>query len=716
MKKFKSLTSAVLSIIALLGSSTALALQSGKWDASVSCGPRTDVTPARPAWTTKLPQLSINGDHFQINNVFKDNKNEVSEVWQGKLIGTDFAVTGNSKSDNGDAWRYELKGSASAQGGGVNLSGGLFADGKKLRDCTIKMVLKEEEAVQQATSETKPVVSKTYQNKFPFPSGGFVTLPQGDWKNTYTTSISLKNDVYSWDTYVFKNMVEDPSIPFLTVRMSDRSVAWSGNTSCTDAAIKYPYPSSYLVNSYGNRKNELINKCTVGWRLRPFPEWLDYKPTSTDIYWKDAVRGFEGGKKYKKLLMLDFELLVFKNRGLNISLFVTPPGDVDADKFIDGFKVGNESNQTAEHQKLVLWISLYIEAIEQSFARKEFSPMIALNMPKLPIKTAELASTVLPVISELVKKVDAGIVKSAGNPSSPNSNVQVSPLDPQLKLVQDEKRKLEVQLDQMRDMLAQIKKANEQSAQQIQNQFIAKNDPIKPEIYANRKALVIGNDSYKSVGKLENAREDARTMASNLSTVGYQVTLKLDLNDKEMKAALRNFADQVQGGDEVLFFYAGHGVQLGAANYLLPTDIIGDSEAQVKDEAIQLQRFLDDMADRKAKFTLAMIDACRDNPFKSSGRAIGGRGLSPTTAATGQMVIFSAGSGQQALDKLGHNDKNKNGLFTRIFVQEMQKSGLTIDRVVKNVRNQVAAQAKSVGHEQVPAIYDQVLGDFYFKK
>ena len=122
------------------------------------------------------------------------------------------------------------------------------------------------------------------------------------------------------------------------------------------------------------------------------------------------------------------------------------------------------------------------------------------------------------------------------------------------------------------------------------------------------------------------------------------------------------------------------------------------------------------MADRKAKFTLAMIDACRDNPFKSSGRAIGGRGLSPTTAATGQMVIFSAGSGQQALDKLGHNDKNKNGLFTRIFVQEMQKSGLTIDRVVKNVRNQVAAQAKSVGHEQVPAIYDQVLGDFYFKK
>jgi hypothetical protein len=80
------------------------------------------------------------------------------------------------------------------------------------------------------------------------------------------------------------------------------------------------------------------------------------------------------------------------------------------------------------------------------------------------------------------------------------------------------------------------------------------------------------------------------------------------------------------------------------------------------------------------------------------------------------MVIFSAGTGQQAMDKLNQADTNKNGLFTRIFVQEMQKPGISIDRVMKNVRNQVAELAKSVGHEQVPAIYDQVLGDFFFKQ
>ena len=80
------------------------------------------------------------------------------------------------------------------------------------------------------------------------------------------------------------------------------------------------------------------------------------------------------------------------------------------------------------------------------------------------------------------------------------------------------------------------------------------------------------------------------------------------------------------------------------------------------------------------------------------------------------MIVFSAGTGQQALDRLGDSDKNKNGLFTRTFLKEMQKSGVSIDRIVKNVRNEVAELAKTVGHEQVPAIYDQVLGDFYFKK
>jgi hypothetical protein len=80
------------------------------------------------------------------------------------------------------------------------------------------------------------------------------------------------------------------------------------------------------------------------------------------------------------------------------------------------------------------------------------------------------------------------------------------------------------------------------------------------------------------------------------------------------------------------------------------------------------------------------------------------------------MVIFSAGVGQQALDKLGPNDKSKNGLFTRMFVEEMQKPGVPVDRILKTVRLKVSAAAKSINHEQVPAIYDQVVGDFFFSQ
>ena len=229
-----------------------------------------------------------------------------------------------------------------------------------------------------------------------------------------------------------------------------------------------------------------------------------------------------------------------------------------------------------------------------------------------------------------------------------------------------------------------------------------------------RKALVFGNNSYKAVSPLENAVADAQAIAKKLKTLGYSVTSALDAPRSKMLSTLRNFTYSVQGGDEVVFFYAGHGLELDGRNYLLPTDIRGEDPRQVQDDAIELQRVLSDMSDSRAKFTLAIIDACRDNPFKGNGRAIGGRGLAPTTAATGQMVIFSAGTGQQALDRLGERDKDPNGLFTRIFMQEIGQPNVPIDRVVKKVRKRVFQMAESVGHQQVPAIYDQVVGDFFF--
>ena len=233
----------------------------------------------------------------------------------------------------------------------------------------------------------------------------------------------------------------------------------------------------------------------------------------------------------------------------------------------------------------------------------------------------------------------------------------------------------------------------------------------------SRVALVIGNDAYTRVPALRNARTDAQAMAAALRATGFDVILRTDLDDRALRAAVRDFTERLSGGSEAVFYFAGHGVQLGAANYLLPVNIAADKESQVRDDGLPLQRVLDDLTEQKVRFSIAIIDACRDNPFpRVAGRSIGtSRGLAPTSPATGQMVLFSAGTGQSALDRLGPSDRDPNGLFTRVLLKQMQQPGVPVDQVLRNVREEVVTLAKGVGHEQVPAIYDQVVGRFYFR-
>jgi uncharacterized caspase-like protein len=233
---------------------------------------------------------------------------------------------------------------------------------------------------------------------------------------------------------------------------------------------------------------------------------------------------------------------------------------------------------------------------------------------------------------------------------------------------------------------------------------------------SKRLALVIGNDSYQHVTVLHNARRDAEAIAKALQASGFTVVLKEDLTLEGMKAALRNFKSMVNAGDDVVFYYSGHGVQFGGTNYLIPIDLSAESEAQVADDTVELQRLLNDMEEQKARFTLAIIDACRNNPFAQVGRTIGGRGLAPVTPATGEMVMFSAGANQEALDRLSVNDREPNGVFTRVLLKEMATPGVSADRMLRNVREQVVALAQQVNHDQVPAIYDQTIGDFYFRR
>ena len=231
-----------------------------------------------------------------------------------------------------------------------------------------------------------------------------------------------------------------------------------------------------------------------------------------------------------------------------------------------------------------------------------------------------------------------------------------------------------------------------------------------------RVALVIGNDAYQGVPKLEKAANDARAVGKELGKVGFEVMSYTNLDRRAMNQAISQFIDKISGGGVGVLFFAGHGVQLDGRNFLLPVDIKVDKPNDLDDEAIDMLKVTERLTDAKAKLSLLIIDACRDNPFpKKSGRSIGGtRGLSMPQTPSGTMVVYSAGVNQQALDKLSDGDKSPNGLFTREFLPAITMPGVRIDDAVKKVRSAVIQKAKGVGHDQNPAIYDQTDGDFYF--
>lgn len=235
--------------------------------------------------------------------------------------------------------------------------------------------------------------------------------------------------------------------------------------------------------------------------------------------------------------------------------------------------------------------------------------------------------------------------------------------------------------------------------------------------HAKRIALVMGNDNYQTVSKLQKAGNDAVAMATELRAAGFEVVLHKDLNYRGMVRAFESLYASITGGDEVVVFYAGHGVQIKNGSFLLPTDIEANSESEVEKTSYSLGDMMEHLTQAKAAFSLVMIDACRDNPLKTarSTRAIGNtRGLNPPDPPKGQMIVYSASRGQQALDRLSEADGHPNSVFTREFIARMRKPGLRVEELVREIQDSVETLARSVSHEQRPAFYNEARGNFYF--
>ena len=234
-----------------------------------------------------------------------------------------------------------------------------------------------------------------------------------------------------------------------------------------------------------------------------------------------------------------------------------------------------------------------------------------------------------------------------------------------------------------------------------------------------RVALVVGNNDYRNVPKLQKAVNDARTMGDTLKQLGFTVMVAENQNRQAFSQTLLAFDKAVEAGDTAFFFYAGHGFEIAGQNFLLPTDVPAATEGQeelVRDASVLADRIIERMQNRKVRTAILVFDACRNNPFERAGtRAVAGRGgLAPMTQLPeGVFSIFSAGPRQTALDRLSNDDANPNSVFTRTFAKELTQPGANLVQVAQRTRRLVSEMAETVRHKQIPVYFDQMVDDVF---
>jgi len=220
-----------------------------------------------------------------------------------------------------------------------------------------------------------------------------------------------------------------------------------------------------------------------------------------------------------------------------------------------------------------------------------------------------------------------------------------------------------------------------------------------------RVALIIGNTKYIDA-PLKNPGNDAKAIAGELQKFGFKVNLKLDTGKVEMAEAVQAFAADLAKSKGVgMFYYAGHGAQLGWRNYLIPVDAEIEKLEDMRTKTIELNSLLDGLTKAKNPMNVIMLDACRDNPFGSKVPTEH-KGLSQFDAPPGSLLAYATSPGNTAGDGTG-----ANGLYTENLLREISVPEAKIEDVMKRVRLNV--RRKSEG-QQIPWESTSLEEDFYF--
>ncbi len=243
----------------------------------------------------------------------------------------------------------------------------------------------------------------------------------------------------------------------------------------------------------------------------------------------------------------------------------------------------------------------------------------------------------------------------------------------------------------------------------------------------NRYALVIGNSNYKYATKLKNPKNDAIDLTETLRSLHFETTLIQNATNSKIKKSVIDFLSKLkETGGVGLFYYAGHGVQFEGSNYLVPVETRAGTEIEIKNQSFNISSLLNGMRNIKTATNIIILDACRDNPFKYANQpGIRSRsvtpnrslvrvsipkldsGLSKLNAPSNTLIAFATAPGKVALD-----GKGRNSPYTSQLIASLQRSGLTIGEVFRQVRLSVVKESKG---KQIPWESSSLLKNFYFK-
>jgi formylglycine-generating enzyme required for sulfatase activity len=226
-----------------------------------------------------------------------------------------------------------------------------------------------------------------------------------------------------------------------------------------------------------------------------------------------------------------------------------------------------------------------------------------------------------------------------------------------------------------------------------------------------RVALVIGNGAYGTeLGRLANPAADAALMAETLRGIGFDVISLIDANQKSMKRAISDFGQRLMAaGPEAtgLFYYAGHGVQIGGVNYLLPLEAVLASEADAEMEAVNADWVLKQMEFAGNRVNIVVLDACRNNPLSRGLRSVT-QGLARMDAPTGSFIAYATAPGDVARDGAGGNSP-----YSKALAEAIAGPPVPIEEMFRNVRVAVMA---ATDKQQVPWDSSSLTGAFYFRE